>query len=245
MIRAMHLLLTGHTHGLGQALAETALVRGATVYGLARGRLEPAQAGLVQAQADFARPDTLATTLDRLVPAAAALDLVILNAGVLGPIAAMADTSLDTLREVMDVNVWANKLILDWLVRRAVPARQVLLMSSGASQSGHFGWGAYAMSKAALNMLARLYAHELPHSHLCALAPGLVATAMQDELARHDAATFPSLARLHAARGTADMPPPAVAAARLLDLVPALLRFPSGEYVDVRRAFPPDTTPDS
>ncbi|MGE0483143.1 MAG: SDR family NAD(P)-dependent oxidoreductase [Gammaproteobacteria bacterium] len=241
----MQMLLTGHTHGLGRALGEAALARGATVYGLARGRLEPAPTGLVQAQADFAAPAALAACLDALVPTTAALDVVILNAGVLGPIAAMVDTPLDELRQVMDVNVWANKVILDWLVGRAAVPGQVVLMSSGASQSGHFGWGAYALSKAALNMLARLYAHELPHSHLVALAPGLVATAMQDELARHDAATFPSLARLHAARGTADMPTPAVAAAHLLDLLPALQRFPSGEFVDVRRAFPAVPAPPS
>lgn len=238
MMRAMHLLLSGHTRGLGRALAETAAAGGATVYGLARGRLDPAPAGLRQVQADFAQPAALDGALDALVPPDAPLEVVILNAGVLGPVAAMADTSLAALHEVMDVNVWANKVILDWLVRRAAPPpRQIVLMSSGASISGQFGWGAYAMSKAALNMLARLYAHELPRSHLCALAPGLVATAMQDELARHSAATFPSLARLHAARGTPDMPRAEVAAARLLERLPALLRFPSGEFVDVRRAF--------
>lgn len=62
----------------------------------------------------------------------------------------------------MDINVWANKLIIDDLAARHVAPRRIVLISSGAGVVGNHGWGAYALSKAALNMLAQLYAHELP-----------------------------------------------------------------------------------
>lgn len=232
----MTVLITGHSRGLGAALAAVYLARGERVFGLSRTRSRTPHPHLVEAQADLARPHELPAVLDAAV--APALDLVILNAGVLGPIAALADTPLDTVRQVMDVNVWSNKIVLDWLVAHAAAPAQVVLMSSGAAVSGNYGWGAYALSKATLNMLAQLYAHELPRSHLCALAPGLVATAMQDTLATLSAAEFPSLARLQAARGTAAMPEPARAAAHIADIVPELVRFPSGAFVDLRREFP-------
>jgi NAD(P)-dependent dehydrogenase (short-subunit alcohol dehydrogenase family) len=156
---------------------------------------------------------------------------------VLGPIRDLAATPVATLEEVMTVNVWANKRILDWLLARPLPVDRVVLISSGAAVVGHRGWGAYALSKATLNMLTQLYAHEFPDSQLLALAPGLVDTEMQDELcdpARTDATRFPSLERLRAARGSAAMPDPRAAAERIADLLPTLQERPSGSFVDVR-----------
>jgi len=237
----MNVLVTGHTRGLGRALAETYLAAGHRVFGLARGHADDAPAALAQRSADFAAPGGLGAALDALLGGVTP-ELVFLNAGVLGPIGALRETSLADIRHVMDVNVWANKTLLDALAARAPAPAQIVLISSGAGVRGNFGWGAYALSKATLNMLAQLYAHEFPHSHLCALAPGLVATAMQDTLATKSAATFPSLARLHSARGTSQMPAPAVAAAHIASIVPRLLEYPSGSFVDVREHFPlPDS----
>ncbi len=71
---------------------------------------------------------------------------------------------------------------MDWLLEWGRPVRQVIMVSSGATVLGNKGWGAYALSKAGLNMLARLYDHEFPDTHISALAPGLIDTAMMDYL---------------------------------------------------------------
>ncbi len=234
----MNVLITGHSRGLGAALAQACLADGHSVYGLARGALPQSSAALHQAHADFSAPEGVTAVLDGLVPPAERLDLAILNAGVLGPFDALTQIPLDALRGVMDVNLWANKVVLDWLAARRPAPGQVVTLSSGAAVRGNFGWGAYALSKAALNMLTQLYAHEMPDSHLVALAPGLVDTAMQDALRAQSAAKFPSLQRLHEAQGTPAMPTPEVAARRLLDLLPRLPEHPSGSFVDVRRAYP-------
>lgn len=234
----MDVFITGHTRGLGAALADLHLTQGDRVYGLSRTRRAAAAAGLVEGQADFAQPETLPAALEALIPAPIDFTYVYLNAGILGPIAALGTTALATIREVMDINVWANKVVLDWLLERDFAPAQIILMSSGAAISGNFGWSAYALSKATLNMLAKLYAHEFPRSHLCALAPGLIATAMQDQIAAKDATTFPSLARLQAARGTPAMPTPDIVARRIVDALPRLREMPSGAFVDLREAFP-------
>ena len=137
----------------------------------------------------------------------------------------------------MDINVWANKGILDRLHDPGPSPDQIILMSSGAAVNGHRGWGAYSLSKAALNMLAKLYAHEFPESHLTALAPGLVDTGMQDYLCdpqQVDAGRFPSIEKLRLARATGAMPDPAQAGRRIADLVLKLRSGPSGAFVDVR-----------
>jgi len=234
----MNVLITGHSRGLGAALTDFHLAHGHRVYGLSRTRRAAAVVGLVEGQADFAQPETLPDALTALIPSPIDFTCIYLNAGVLGPIAALGTTVLATVRDVMEINVWANKVVLDWLLARGFAPTQVVMMSSGAAISGNFGWGAYALSKATLNMLAKLYAHEFPNTHLCALAPGLIATAMQDEIAAQDATVFPSLARLQAARGTATMPTPDIVARRIVDALPRLRELPSGTFVDLRDAFP-------
>lgn len=230
-------LVTGNSSGLGRGFSEVFLERGWRVYGISRRGCTGLAGDLHDVTCDLGDADAIAPALARLLDAVDRLDLVILNAGVLGPIRDLAETPVATVEEVMRVNVWANKRILDWLLARPLPVDRVVLISSGAAVVGHRGWGAYALSKATLNMLTQLYAHEFADSQLLALAPGLVDTAMQGVLcdpARTDAQRFPSLERLRAARGSAAMPDPRAAAERIVDLLPRLDALPSGSFVDVR-----------
>lgn len=230
----MQVLITGHSRGLGAALAAAHLARGDTVYGLSRGAL-PAQAGLHQQACDLADGGALEQALASLLGEERHPDLVYLNAGKLGRIAALIETGVDELAQVLNINTWANKRLIDVLVqRRRLPA-QLIAMSSGAAVVGHHGWAAYCLSKAALNMLMQLYAHELRHCHLLALAPGLVDSDMQAELRTVDAARFPSVARLQQAHGTPDMPSPAEVAARIIGCLPRLRELPSGSFADLRK----------
>ncbi|NBC14939.1 MAG: SDR family NAD(P)-dependent oxidoreductase [Gammaproteobacteria bacterium] len=141
----------------------------------------------------------------------------------------------------MDVNLWANKTVTDWLYARGRPVDQVVMISSGAAVLGNKGWGGYALSKAALNMLAKLYSHEFPQTHITALAPGIIDTAMMDYLCGEaDAEAFPALQRLRDARGSERMPDPDTAAARVVSVLPRLRAWPSGSFVDIREILDPD-----
>ena len=231
---AMNILITGHSRGLGAGLASHALAAGHRVYGLSRGVLEAPDPGLCQAQCDLSQHDTIGPALTRLVPADVNLEQVYLNAGVLGRIAALRDTPLHDITTVMNINVWANKLIIDWLSTRPAAPKRIVLISSGAGVVGNHGWGAYALSKATLNMLAQLYAHEMPNTQLLALAPGLVDTDMQAALRQVNGQTFPSVKRLHAAHGSVAMPAPTIVAARIVAADEQLAALASGSFVDLR-----------
>jgi benzil reductase ((S)-benzoin forming) len=230
----MNMLITGHSRGLGAALAALALTRKEGVYGLSRGLLDSPHPALHQVRCDLGELDTIVPALNRLLPVQIVLDQVYLNAGVLGRIANLRDTPLNEIAAVMDINLWANKLILDWLAARPVAPARIVLVSSGAGVIGHHGWGAYALSKAALNMLVQLYAHELPATQLLALAPGLIDTEMQASLRAVDGRNFPSVQRLHAAYGSAAMPAPATVAASIVAAEAQLAVLPSGSFVDLR-----------
>ena len=227
--------VTGISSGIGKGLAEEYLEREYGVYGISRRGAGFAHERLHETKADLSNLDDIPAVLDDLL-GDAAIEIAILNAGIIGDFKPMPETSVSELRRAMDVNVWANKAILDWFARHHAP-KQAVLISSGAGLTGHKGWGAYAMSKAALNMLAQLYAHDLPDTHVVAFAPGRVHTAMQDYIyEKVDEERFPSVKSLKLARGTPDMPEPRAAARRIADTIEMLpRRVESGAFADIRR----------
>jgi NAD(P)-dependent dehydrogenase (short-subunit alcohol dehydrogenase family) len=231
--------VTGTSSGLGRGLAAALTTRGYSVYGCSRRGCD--LAGVHDVIADFADLPAIPAALERLLAGVDRLDLVVLNAGILGQIRDMTDTTMEDIERIMAINVWANKILMDWLHQRSLEIDQVVMISSGAAVLGNRGWGGYALSKATLNMLARLYAHEFPDTHITALAPGIVDTPMMDHLCDEaDAVAFPALERLRAARGTDAMPGPEKAAERLLSALPALTAMPSGSFVDIRELTDPD-----
>jgi NAD(P)-dependent dehydrogenase (short-subunit alcohol dehydrogenase family) len=232
-------LITGTSAGLGRALAAHLLGQGWSVYGLSRrGSDLP---GIRHSGCDLTDADLVRAALDGLLADSERLDLVVLNAGVVGEIGLLAETPLADAKAVMDVNLWANKSVMDWLYAWGRPVDQVVMISSGASVLGNKGWGGYALSKAALNMLAKLYSHEFAQTHITALAPGIIDTAMMDYLCGEaDAEAFPALQRLRDARGSERMPEPATAAARVVAVLPRLRGWASGSFVDIREILDPD-----
>ena len=184
---------------------------GTRVYGLSR--REPAaligRPGFSFASVDLENLSSIAAAVSHLLAPAVNLDLVVLNAGLLGPIADMADADMLGMRRVMDVNVWANKPLLDTVFAGGRKVRQVVAISSGAAVKGARGWNGYAISNPALNILVELYAAERSDTHFSALAPGLSDTAMQESMwALAPAPRFQTVERLRKAAGTPDMPTP-------------------------------------
>lgn len=232
-----NIFITGVSSGLGLALAQAYLDSGARVYGLSR-QTPATLAGHPNfhfAPVDLSRLEEVSSAVTRLLQGVGRLELVILNAGMLGNIGDMADRPLEEMRRIMDVNLWANKPVLDAVFSLDRRVEQVVAVSSGAAVSGARGWNAYSLSKAALNMMVKLYAAERPQTHFSSLAPGLVDTAMQEAMRALPAdARFPTVDRLKKAAGTAEMPDPATAALRVMEAVPRLRALKSGEFQDIR-----------
>ena len=134
------------------------------------------------------------------------------------------------IKDVMEINVWANKELIDLLSQYSV-VQQIVGISSGAAVNGSKGWGAYSLSKSALNMLLKVYAKELPDIHFSALAPGIINTAMVEHILNEvDDSIFPSAKTLKEAQ----LQTPKEAAKNLLNIFPKLLNYESGSFLDVR-----------
>ncbi|MFP4541771.1 MAG: SDR family NAD(P)-dependent oxidoreductase [Opitutales bacterium] len=240
----MRVLITGVSSGLGAGIARAALEAGAEVWGCSR-REPPERLRAYGERLHFRALDLSDTgsgpeRLRSWIEGIDHWDRVILNAGLLPPIADLAETPLERLRETMEVNVWGNKWFLDTVFASSARVDQVIGISSGASVSGSRGWNGYSVSKAAFNMLLKLYAAERPQTHFTAFAPGLIDTAMQDYLtALPEDDRFSTLKRLKEARGTAKMPDAETAGSLCWEAFGRLPEKESGAFVDIRQMEPP------
>lgn len=229
--------ITGAHTGLGLALAEELLSRDAVVYATSRKEPEAISGhpNLHFEPLDLSDLDAIGATIGYYVGELETLDAVILNAGIFGELKDLKDTSLDEVKKVMDINVWANKAIIDTLLTHPVKVRQVVAISSGAAFNGSGGWGPYSVSKSALNLLIRVYAHENPEIHFNTVAPGVVDTNMvRSILAQPADPRYSANARLKELQERGGLLKPQTAARHLIARLTQLRRTESGAFVDIR-----------
>lgn len=141
----MNILITGTGKGLGEALTAHYLELGNTVYGISRKRNDmldkyPAFHFLSQ---DLSLFDQMKETIPGFISQVTGMDIVILNAGIISGIKDMKDCSLEEIQDVMDINVWSNKIIIDLLFSSVKSVKQVVAVSSGAAVYGNRGWNGY------------------------------------------------------------------------------------------------------
>ncbi len=190
-------LITGASRGIGRAVATRFAAEGAHVILIARtvGGLEEVddeikaaggEATLVPCDlTDFEAIDTLGPAL---LERFERLDVFVGNAGALGMMTPLSHYDAKVWHEVFDVNVHANwRLIrtLEPLLRRSEAGRAIVVTSGAASNPRAF-WGAYAITKAAVETMAKVWASELEKSNVRVniLNPGATRTGMR-------AAAFP------------------------------------------------------
>ncbi|MCB2222492.1 MAG: SDR family NAD(P)-dependent oxidoreductase [Bacteroidetes bacterium] len=234
----MNILITGTSKGIGEGLALHYLGEGHSVYGISRSvneRLNDHDSFHFLA-ADLADFQGMKDKLPVFLRSVNQMELIVLNAGILSEIKDLKDTSIDEIKKVMDVNVWANKLLIDRCFDHLNRIKQVVAISSGAAVSGSRGWNAYSLSKAALNMLIELYSKEHPETHFCAMAPGIIDTSMQEYISGlPEEVDYPVVKKLKNLKGTPDMPKPAEVAARLADGFENARKYDSGKFLDIRK----------
>jgi NAD(P)-dependent dehydrogenase (short-subunit alcohol dehydrogenase family) len=233
----MQILITGTSSGIGYGLAKTFLERGDQVFGISRREPKDLKEMVNYQHLNLDLTDT--KSVEEKLPVFLTnndyFDLVVLNSGVLGEIKLMKEVSQKEMKEVMEINVWANKVLLDLIFAMDIKVKQVVGISSGAALRSTPGWGSYSLSKAALDMLMNIYAKEYPKTHFCGFAPGLVDSEIQEYIYNmKDAEKYPSAKKLQDARYTEMMPDAITAAPMLIDGMEKALQYESGSHVDVR-----------
>ena len=229
----MKIFITGHSAGIGHALATKLLTSGHTVFGVSRRSMEVEDSRLREIAADLSELNNIRSVLNDLLDSTTP-DLVFLNAGVLGDFKKTSELSTIEINNTLNINAWSNKTILDWLLEQKKHPQQIILLSSGASLKGNIGWGSYAISKSVLNMLALLYSEEFKKTHISAIAPGIVETDMQQTLRRMDTKMFPSINRLKLMYKTKMVQSAVEAAGNIISHLEAIKSQKTGSFIDLR-----------
>ncbi len=222
-------LITGCSSGLGLALTTFYLQEGFSVYGISKTNPKIENENFHFKDFDLGDLGTIKPNLLSFIGEISGFDIAYLNAGILGEIKELEKLELEEIKKVLDVNVLANKELLDILAK--TNTKLIIGISSGASIKGSKGWGAYSLSKCALNMLINLYSKEMINTKLLAVAPGVIETKMTDVIRFEvDDKIFTSAKVLK--EGCIQQP--IEAAFRLNELVKRADEFESGSFIDVR-----------
>lgn len=232
-------LITGATRGLGRALMEAFGSEGARVVGVARSQAELDQTVAELRTCGIEAHGIAADISDKeaiypLVGAASALagpiDILVQNASTLGPtpLPLLLDTSCEDFSRVLEVNLVGPLRLAKAVVGHALVKGHGLVMqiTSDASVAAYPCWGAYGVSKAALDHLGRIWAAELEGTgvRFITVDPGEMDTRMhRDAIPDTDPAT---LAR------------PEDVAARIVAMAAAEEQIPSGSRVEAMRWRP-------
>ncbi|HET7522858.1 MAG TPA: SDR family oxidoreductase [Acidimicrobiales bacterium] len=189
-------IVTGASKGLGRALAAGLAHNGWSLVidarhaddlraaeGRIRAVLDP-HAGLVAVTGDVTDP----AHRRQLVAAArelGGLDLVVNNAGTLGPspLPSLTDLPLPALRDALEANLVAPLALVQEAAEALdeSPAPRVVNLTSDASVEAYPGWGGYGVTKAALDHLSAVLAAERPAWKVWAFDPGDMRTQMHQD----------------------------------------------------------------
>ncbi|WP_027522553.1 SDR family NAD(P)-dependent oxidoreductase [Bradyrhizobium sp. Ec3.3] len=188
-------LVTGASRGIGYATAIALAKAGAHIVAVARtqGGLEELDDEIRKAGGSATLVPLNLTDFDGIARLGAALherhgklDILVGNAGVLGPSSPLGHIELKTFTDVMAINVSANfQLIrcMEPLLKQSDAGRAVFITSGAANKATAYV-GPYAASKAALETLARAWAQETASTKLRVnlFNPGPIRTRMRATL---------------------------------------------------------------
>jgi NAD(P)-dependent dehydrogenase (short-subunit alcohol dehydrogenase family) len=224
-------LVTGAGRGIGAAIAEALAAEGAHVILTARTseELEAVEEHIhagggaaTIAPMDLTEPESIAKLAQAVAGRWPALDMLILNAAMLGTLTPVAQIDGREFNRLLTLNLLAQQALLaafDPLLRGSEKGRVVAVTSSVGAHPRPY-WGAYGASKAALETLVLAYGEEVKNLAPLKVAivdPGATATAMR-------ALAYPG-------EDAATLKPPAVVGGKVAELLKG--DFETGHRLEV------------
>ncbi|HET9429297.1 MAG TPA: SDR family NAD(P)-dependent oxidoreductase [Allosphingosinicella sp.] len=224
-------LVTGASRGIGAATAEKLASEGAHVVLTGRTaadlesveeRIHSAGGTATIAPLDLTERDSIAKLAQAVSERWPALDVLVLNAAMLGTLTPVAQIDGKEFNKVLTLNLLAQQAMIaafDSLLRNSAGAA-VLAVTSSVGRHPRAYWGAYGASKAALETLLLSYGEEVRNTSPVRVAivdPGATATVMR-------ARAFPG-------EDPATLKPPSAVADAIMDLLES--GFETGHRLDV------------
>lgn len=199
-------LVTGASRGIGRAVALALAEAGCHVIVTARSlpgleslddEIQALGGTATLLQLDLKKGDKIDQLGPTIYQRWQKLDILVGNAGILGPLSPLAHVTEDGWTQTLEVNLTANwRLIrsLDPLLQRSDAGRAVFV-TSGAASGKYAYWGPYATAKAGLETMVKTWSHEIATTNVRAnlINPGATRTTMRAKaFPGEDPATLPA-----------------------------------------------------
>lgn len=227
--------ITGTSKGIGKAMVDEILLRtNVSVTGLGRTNSH-SSAHFVFVPIDLS--DVNAVNEFEFPACDDAKNIYLVNnAGALGEVKHIGDFDNENFAEIINLNLTAVMILTNkFLAAFSNPARMtrsdgknvplvILNISSGAGKNAIDGWSVYCASKAGVDMFSRVLAEEIAisgkkHVRVFAIAPGIVDTAMQDQIRANSVEDFSRIEQFKDYKSTGQLADPRLTAQKLLGIL--------------------------
>ncbi|MDD9900129.1 MAG: SDR family NAD(P)-dependent oxidoreductase [Alphaproteobacteria bacterium] len=188
-------LVTGASRGIGAAAAKDLAAAGAHVILMASDskKMRTVQKEILAQNGkasiytfDLSQTHRIGEISHRLRRQFGRLDIFVGNAAINGELTEMKDQSLKAWQKTLDINLTANARLIKTLhpLLEKSDAARVMFVTSGAALQQSREWGAYGVSKAALETMANIYADETRGTNIRVnlIDPGDIRTDMHYEV---------------------------------------------------------------
>lgn len=249
-----HVILTGHSKGLGEGMALSLLTHDVHLHGLSRTdneelmKLGKANAGGYDFyRCDLSKTDTIPMAMQRIfdnINAATAEGIYLVNnAGLITPIGRIETLDSAEIDTHIRVNLLAPMYLIKEFIKHTIhikTEKRVLNISSGAAQNPYHGWSAYCTGKSGIDMFTRTVAveqkdHDYPVK-LMAIAPGIIDTGMQTVIRSTTDEQFILRSKFVELKEKGQLVEPAVAGKKLAEILLGDT-FINGEITDIRDQY--------
>jgi NAD(P)-dependent dehydrogenase (short-subunit alcohol dehydrogenase family) len=190
MLEGKVALISGASQGLGRALALAYAKEGASIVINSRSEesirpvaeeAESMGAEVLALAADVSKSADVERLVDAATRRFGRIDVLVNNAGILGPRVAILDYPEDEWRRVIDANLTGVFLVSKAVVEHMPEGGSIVNVVSGVSIEGRAKWGAYSVSKFGVEGLTQILAAELKERgiRVNAVDPGGMRTEMR------------------------------------------------------------------
>ncbi|MCV2892670.1 SDR family oxidoreductase [Lentibacter sp. XHP0401] len=185
-------LITGASRGIGEATARLFAQKGANVVLTARSEAAIDEIALdigekaMAVACDVSKYGDVRNAVEHAVGRFGGIDILIGNAGVIEPVAMLAESDPDDWGHAIDINLkgvyHGMRAVMPRMIKQGHGT--IITISSGAAHNALEGWSHYCASKAGAAMMTKAAHVEGAAKGLrvMGLSPGTVATQMQREI---------------------------------------------------------------
>lgn len=250
-----HVIVTGHSKGLGAGLTKHLLKPGFHIHGISRTDNERLRKQAKNSGADYSfypldllQSELIAGVMEKIFetikssPSVSAIYLVN-NAGIINPIGNIETLDTQEIDNHIKINLTAPMLLTREFVSHARGYnidKRIMNISSGAATNPYQGWSVYCTGKAGLDMFTRCVAEEQNKEtfpvKVIGVAPGIIDTDMQSIIRGTTNEQFALRPKFVELKEAGQLVPPDKAGEKLLELLISP-DFKNGDITDIRHLY--------